>query len=269
MHKLGKKYYTLLEHLKKMEKVAVAFSGGVDSSLLLIAAREALGNNAIGITVYSPSLSKCEIKNAIRFANKIGVKHIILKSSEIEEEVRKNPVNRCYFCKKSEYGMIKKEALSYGITHVVDGNNVDDRKDYRPGMKAKNELGISSPLLELTISKKEIRHYLKSMSISIWNKPANSCLYSRIPYGTEITLEDLHKIEESERFLQEHGFKKVRVRVHSNIARIEVDSIEIRRLIKAPLRNELISFMKSVGFQFITVDVEGYRMGSSNPKLHL
>jgi pyridinium-3,5-biscarboxylic acid mononucleotide sulfurtransferase len=260
-----KKYLALLESLRRLGKVAVAFSGGVDSSFLLAAAKEALGDQVLGITVYSPSLPESELEDAVMLAQKVNAKHIILKSGEIEEEIRMNPVNRCYFCKKIEYGDIKAEAARHGFIHVVDGSNADDLKDYRPGMKARDEVQVSSPLQELGISKEEIRTYLKALGLPFWDKPAAACLYSRIPYGKEIRLEDLRKVEQAERLLKTYGFLTVRVRCHDDLARIEVSSIEIPRLVQEPMRSSITEQLKSFGFRFVTLDIQGYRMGSFNP----
>jgi pyridinium-3,5-biscarboxylic acid mononucleotide sulfurtransferase len=259
------KYLALKSYLRDKEKVAVAFSGGVDSSFLLAAARDAIGEQVVGITIYAPSLPESELEDAINIAQKLEVRHIILKSEEIEDEIRMNPVNRCYFCKKIEYGEIKKEAASLGIVHVVDGSNADDLKDYRPGMKARDEIQVSSPLQELGITKEEIRDWLKEMNLPVWDKPAAACLYSRIPYGKEIKREDLRKVELAERLLATLGFRQVRVRCHDDLARIEVSAIEIPRLVQEPLRSTITTQLKSFGFNFVTLDIQGYRMGSFNP----
>jgi uncharacterized protein len=259
------KYQSLQSYLREQEKVAVAFSGGVDSSFLLAAAVDTLGEKAIGITIDSPSLAASEKEDAIHLAQLLGVKHIILFSDEIEEEIRMNPVNRCYFCKKVEYSDIKKEAAKYGFSHVLDGSNADDLNDYRPGMKARDEVQVSSPLQELGITKAEIRSFLKEMELPFWDKPAAACLYSRIPYGKEIKREDLRKVEQGEKFLKDSGFHIVRVRCHDELARIEVAESDLPRLVQEPVRSRIIAQFKKIGFTYITIDLLGYRLGSFNP----
>jgi uncharacterized protein len=258
------KYNLLLSKLRELDKIAVAFSGGVDSAFLLAAAKIAIGDNAVGITVDSPALPRYELEDAVNIANLIGVKHIILKSGEIEEEISNNPVNRCYFCKKVEYGNIKEEAAKLGIFNVLDGSNADDMKDYRPGMKARDEVHVSSPLLEAGITKDEIRQFSKELGLPTWDKPAYACLFSRIPYGQKIKPEDLVKIEKAEKFFIDKGFRTIRVRCHNDLARIEVAPSDIERLLQEPFKSEIVSNLKLFGFHFITIDLQGYRLGSFN-----
>jgi len=258
------KFDLLIKNLKHLEKVAVAFSGGVDSSFLLAASKIAVGENAIGITIDSPALPRYELDDAKNIARLIGIKHVILKSTEIEDDVRLNPVNRCYFCKKTEFGSIKEEASKLGISYVLDGSNVDDLKDFRPGMKAINEIRVLSPLLEVGMTKAEIRELSRTLDLPTWDKPAYACLFSRIPYGTEIKPEDLEKVEKSEKYLIDHGFRVVRVRCHGDIARIEVAQADRIKLIEEPFASNLTNTLKGFGFKFITLDVQGYKMGSFN-----
>jgi pyridinium-3,5-biscarboxylic acid mononucleotide sulfurtransferase len=260
------KYQELTSFLKKLGKTAVAFSGGVDSTFLLAAAKEAIGD-VVGITVDSPALPRRELRDAVSFARSIGVRHVILRFDEIEESVRKNPVRRCYFCKKEEFGNIIKEAERLGYAHVLDGSNADDIGDYRPGMKASRELKVISPLQQIGITKKEVRNFAKALGLSVWDKPAYACLYSRFPYGTEIRKEDLEKVEKAEEFLLDRGFHNVRVRFHGEVARIEVDSQERERLLRDPFDSEITKAFRSFGFRYITVDIQGYRMGSLNESL--
>ena len=260
----NKKFENLIDYLKKLEKVAVAFSGGVDSSFLLAAAKIALNKNVVAITVDSPALPRYELDDSIQTAKLLDVKHIVIKAEGVEETIRHNPVDRCYFCKKIEFGTIKERASEIGIRFVLDGSNVDDLKDYRPGMKATKEIKVLSPLLEIGITKDEIRSFSRSLGLPSWNKPAYACLYSRIPYGKEIKIEDLAKVERSEKFLITRGFRSVRVRCHDNLARIEVNSEDSVKLFCEPLRSEIAATLKSFGFDFITVDLLGYRLGSFN-----
>ncbi|MDP4275464.1 MAG: ATP-dependent sacrificial sulfur transferase LarE [Bacteroidota bacterium] len=258
------KYSNLIAYLKKLEKVAVAFSGGVDSSFLIAAAKEALGDDVCAITIDSPALPRYELEDTKKIAALVGVKHIIVNSPEIEEDIKHNPVNRCYLCKKVEFGRIRSEAEKMGIAYVLDGSNFDDLKDYRPGMKATREVKVLSPLLENKITKAEIRQFSKELNLPTWNKPAYACLYSRIPYGNNINKEDLEKIEKSEKYLIDAGFKTVRVRCHGNLARIEVAAEDRQKLFIEPFATELSRQLKAFGFKFIAVDLQGYRMGSLN-----
>ena len=262
------KYEKLTSHLRRLGRVAVAFSGGVDSSFLLAAATETLGaGNTVGITVDSPALPRHELEDAVNLAARIGARHIILESPDIEDEVRKNPADRCYHCKKFEFGSILEEASRLGFPHVLDGSNADDTGDYRPGMKAVKELAVVSPLLEAGLTKNDIRELSREMGLPTWDKPAYACLYSRIPYGQEIKIEDLFRIEQSEKFLIKKGFRTSRVRCHGDIARIEVGRGESAKLMEEPLRSELIAALKECGFRYVTLDLEGYRTGSMNEVL--
>lgn len=263
------KYLKLLDYLKKLEKVAIAYSGGVDSTFLLAASKNVLNDNVVGITIDSPALPRYELDEAVMLAKSIGAKHVIIKSGEIDEKVRFNPENRCYHCKKIEFGSVKDEALKLGIKYILDGSNADDLKDYRPGMKATTELQVLSPLLELGITKAEIREFSKAMNLSTWDKPAYACLFSRIPYGQEIKLEDLHKIEKSEKYLIDKGFRTVRVRCHGDLARIEVAKNDRATLLKEPMVSDVSGKLKSFGFKYVTIDMLGYRMGSFNESLQV
>ena len=261
------KYSELTGFIRKLGRVAVAFSGGVDSSFLLAVATEVLGENAVGITIDSPALPRSELEDAVNLAAQIGAKHIILDSPEIEDAVRSNPADRCYHCKKTEFGSIISEADRLGYKYVLDGSNADDTGDYRPGMTAIIELQVMSPLLELGFTKKEIREYSRKMGLPIWDKPAYACLYSRIPYGNEIRKEDLYKIEMSEKFLIKNGFRTSRVRCHGDIARIEVKPEEVHKLTEEPFRSDVVKTIKGYGFRYVTLALEGYRMGSLNEAL--
>ncbi len=258
------KYTSLLNYLQRLEKVVVAFSGGVDSSFLLAASKEALKDKVIAITIDSPALPRYELTDAESIANQLGVELIVLKSDEIEDEIRMNPENRCYFCKKVEYGTIKEEAEKRGIQFVLDGSNVDDLQDVRPGMKAKDELNVLSPLLENGFTKEEIRDFSKLLGLHTWSKPAYACLFSRIPYGTMIKEEDLEKIEKAEKFFIDKGFYTIRVRCHSDLARIEVSKDDRVKLLEEPLATEINTSLKEIGFKFITIDLMGYKMGGFN-----
>ena len=260
----NKKFDNLISKLKSLENIAVAFSGGVDSAFLLAAAKIAVGDNVVGITIDSPALPRYELEDARAIANQIGVKHVVVKSDEIEAEVKSNPVNRCYFCKKIEFGSIIEEARQLGIKYVLDGSNADDIKDYRPGMQATTELRVLSPLLEAQMTKNEIREFSKALNLPTWDKPAYACLFSRIPYGQEIKLEDLEKIEKSEKYFIDKGFRTIRVRCHTDLARIEVAANDRAKLMEEPLASDIAKTLKSFGFKYVTIDIQGYRMGSFN-----
>lgn len=258
------KYQKLIEYFKELGSTAIAFSGGVDSSFLLAVSKIALDQNTIGITIDSPSFSRKELEATIRISKSLLVKHVILTDDKIEDEIKFNPVDRCFFCKKNEFGAIIAEANKLGFNWVIDGSNVDDLKDYRPGQKAIRELQVKSPLVELGFTKSEIRIFSKELGLETWDKPAAACLYSRIPYGSEIKREDLVKVELSEDFLQELGFKQVRVRCHDQLSRIEIAKEDFEKLMDETLRNQIDQRLKYFGFKFVTFDVIGYRMGSFN-----
>jgi uncharacterized protein len=258
------KFDNLISKIKSLEHVAVAFSGGVDSAFLLAAAKIAVGDKVVGITIDSPALPRYELEDARALADMVGVKHVVVKSDEIEDEVKSNPANRCYFCKKLEFGSIKDEAKRLGIKYVLDGSNADDTKDFRPGMQATRELQVLSPLLEAGITKAEIREFSKHLELPTWDKPAYACLFSRIPYGQEIKLEDLEKVEKSEKYFIDMGFRTIRVRCHTDLARIEVAPNDRVKLMTEPLASEITKTLKSFGFKFVTLDVQGYRLGSFN-----
>jgi len=262
------KFSQLQAQLKNLDHVAVAFSGGVDSAFLLAVSKLVLGDNAVGITIDSPALPRYELDDAISIARLIGAKHIIVKSDEIEEEVIKNPVNRCYFCKKAEFASVKRAAMELGINYVLDGSNVDDLKDYRPGMKATSELQVLSPLCDAGMTKRDVRRLSKELKLPTWDKPAYACLFSRIPYGQKIRLEDLDKVEKSEKFFIDRGFRTIRVRCHGDLGRIEVVAADRRKLVTEPLASEIIKTLKTYGFKYITLDIQGYRMGSLNESIN-
>ncbi|MEG1870891.1 MAG: ATP-dependent sacrificial sulfur transferase LarE [Peptostreptococcaceae bacterium] len=257
------KYNKLLDRLKKKGNICIAFSGGVDSTFLLKAAKIVLGENVLAITVTSSMCPNRELEEAKLFCMEIGVKHILLEANEYKvQEFVENGKERCYFCKKGIFMKVKAVAEENGFTYVADGSNKDDDNDYRPGMRALRELGIISPLKEAELTKKDIRELSKELGLKTWKKPSMACLASRIPYGKEITKEKLKKVELAEEFLLSKGFKQFRVRYYDELAKIEVLEEEISKIIS--ISQEIISKFKEIGFTYITIDLEGFRTGSMN-----
>ena len=257
------KYLNLIKYLKDLESVLIAFSGGVDSTFLLMAAKEALGNNVKAITIAAPYIPKWEVEEARQLAEKIGVTHEILKVP-ISNEIRNNPEDRCYLCKRFIFTTIKDIAMGEGYKYIVDGSNFDDTKDYRPGLRALKELNIKSPLMECKLTKNEIRELSKKYGLQTWDKPPYACLLTRIPYGNELNVEEFEKIEKAEKYLMDIGFRAIRVRSHNNLARIEVRKEERKKLFDENLMDQIVKKLKEFGFQYITLDMEGYRIGSFN-----
>ncbi|HOO91076.1 MAG TPA: ATP-dependent sacrificial sulfur transferase LarE [Syntrophales bacterium] len=261
------KYDNLVDYLRSMDSLVVAFSGGVDSSFLLYAAKDALGEMAVAYTTASPYHLQWEICESMDLVKRIGVKQVVQKQDMILPEMRNNPPDRCYVCKKALFTEILMYADEHGFGCVADGTNADDRADYRPGMKALQELKIKSPLLEMGFTKEDIRTISQEVGLPTWSKPAYACLLSRIPYGQKITIEDLRRIEKAELYLLDLGFKAVRVRLHGDVARIEVSTEERERLFDVELLDRIAEEIKGFGFRYVTLDLQGYRMGSLNEGL--
>jgi uncharacterized protein len=253
-----------LDFISSQGKAAVAFSGGVDSSFLCHAAAVALGENALAITVVSPMLPKSEIDCARDVARRVGIEHVLVEEPEIDGEVAANPKDRCYHCKKIEFGNIMAAARERGVNAVLDGSNMDDLGDYRPGLKALEELGVVSPLREAGLNKSEIRELSRRFGLPTWDKPAFACLASRIPYGETINREKLSRVEKAEDYLRARGFRQFRVRSHGDIARIEVAGEERSKFFSEELLDEVSAAFKSFGFLYAAFELEGYRMGSLN-----
>lgn len=262
----NEKYINLVQHLKSLKRVVLAFSGGVDSTFLLKVAHEALGDNVKAVTVQSPYIPKWEIEEAKQLVHKLGVAFEILEAPLIDE-IRNNPENRCYLCKTAVFSQIKAIAQREGYFYVIDGTNFDDIGDYRPGLKALKELEIKSPLLECQLTKQEIRSLSKELGLNTWDKPPYACLLTRIPYGNILKEEDFIKIENAEKYMMDKGFRAIRVRCHDNLARIEVDKKDMKKLFDEELLQEISSKLKEFGFQYVTLDLQGYRVGSFNESL--
>ena len=261
------KYKSLVDSVKELGTVAVAFSGGVDSTFLAHVAQEALGEQAIAITVDSPYIPRWEIDEAIELAKKIGIKHEIVRVDSVDKSIINNPADRCYLCKKLVFKKILDTAKASGFNYVIDGSNFDDTKDYRPGMLALKELDIKSPLLVNEWTKDEIRQASKAFNLDTHDKPAYACLLTRIPYNTEITSEDLRKIEASEVYMMSIGFRAVRVRCHGDLARIEVARSDRKKLFDEKLLDEISDKLKAIGFTYVTFEAGGYKMGSLNQEI--
>ncbi|MBZ4666774.1 ATP-dependent sacrificial sulfur transferase LarE [Mahella sp.] len=265
---LQTKLQRLKDILAGMGSAAIAYSGGVDSTFLLKVAHDILGDNVMAITARSSTYPEREFNEACELIKQIGAEHVVIISEELEiEGFRSNPVNRCYYCKKELFNKIWDVAKKHGINHVLDGSNVDDTSDFRPGMKAADELGVESPLRQAGMTKSDIRALSKAMGLPTWSKPSFACLSTRFPYGQPITEEKLSMVEQAEQFLLDKAFAQVRVRHHGNIARIEVAPEERRRFFDEHLMDEIAARFKQIGFAYTALDLAGYRTGSMNEVL--
>ncbi|MBI5235223.1 MAG: ATP-dependent sacrificial sulfur transferase LarE [Deltaproteobacteria bacterium] len=258
----------LIVLIRSMRSVLAAFSGGVDSTFLLKTVVDVLGAKAGAITATSPTYPEHEFEAAKRLAVQIGARHIIVESNELEiPNFADNTDKRCYYCKSELFKISFEQAASLGFETVVDGSNADDAMDYRPGKAAAVELGVRSPLLDVGLTKDEIRFLSRELGLPTWNKPSAACLSSRFPYGTAITEERLGKVGKAEDLLRSLGFYQFRVRYHNDVARIEADLISMRSFLDEAVREKVVDGFKKIGFIYVTLDLQGFRSGSMNEAL--
>jgi len=250
-------------------RVVVAFSGGVDSSLLLKVALDTLGpERVLAVIAQSESYPARELAEALLLAGDLGTTPRVIASAEFSDpRYRANPANRCYYCKSELFGRLAAIAREEGYAAVLEGNNADDAGDYRPGRQAAQELGVRSPLLEVGLGKAEVRALARALGLPNWDKPAAACLASRIPYGTPLTPETLSRVDAAEQALLDLGFRQVRVRHHGDLARIEVAPAEVDRLLAADVRREVTARLRRLGYRYVSADLQGYRTGSANEAL--
>lgn len=259
-------YSRLQSRLRELGKIAVAFSGGVDSTFLVAAAKDTLGDNVLALTVDASYMPRWEITEAVEFTRAAGIRHCIVQVP-FPEDIRDNPPDRCYLCKKQVFTTLLARAREEGFTHLADGTNSDDTGDYRPGLRALAELNVLSPLKEAGLTKQNIRGLSREMGLPTWDKPAYACLLTRIPYDTHVSPEELVRIEQAESVLRDLGFDLVRVRSHGSLARIEVEPSSRQALLDESVSARVTTALHDLGYLYVTVDLTGYRTGSLNETL--
>ncbi|MBR1623951.1 MAG: ATP-dependent sacrificial sulfur transferase LarE [Pseudobutyrivibrio sp.] len=267
--KLSDRYDRLKEYFRGLGKVAVAFSSGVDSTFLLYAAHDALGDNVIAVTASSCSFPKRELNEAIEYCKTLGVRHFVVESEELEiDGFAQNPPNRCYLCKRELFEKMFELAKEQGIEYVAEGSNLDDNGDYRPGLQAIAELGAKSPLREIGFTKNDIRELSREFGLPTAEKQSFACLASRFPYGETITEHKLGMVDKAEQLLLDEGFNQFRVRIHGdNVARIELQPKDFPRMLDEAFRIRIYDTLQSYGFAYVSLDLKGYRTGSMNETL--
>jgi len=266
---LQTKYRQMVEAIRQMQRVIVAFSAGVDSTVVLKVALDTLGPaNVLALTGVSPSLASRELQSVKDLAEALSAPLQLIDTDEMSDpRYAANNPDRCYFCKSDLFNRCNRIAAEKGFKVVLNGVNADDAGDWRPGLQAARELAVRAPLLEAGMSKADVRALAKHLNLPNWEKPALACLASRIPYGTPVTITSLSQVEQAEAFLDERGFRNFRVRHHQKLARIEVSPADLHRLLEEPLRSDLIAHLKKIGYVYVTVDLQGFRSGSGNEVL--
>jgi len=265
---LAGKQRSLVDRLRALGSVVVAFSGGADSGYLAWAAHRTLGERTLAVTALSPSFSAYDRQQATKFAQEVGLRHEFIETHEFENpHYVANQVDRCYYCKAELFGQLAALSVARGFSTVAYGMNADDVRDFRPGHRAASEYGVVAPLLDAGLAKVDIRELSRRAGLSLWDRPASACLSSRVPYGTPVTIENLSRIEAAEGVLRESGFRQFRVRSHDQLARIEIALEEMPRALRVEVTRELAERIRRFGFTYVTLDLEGYRQGSLNAVL--